>query len=356
MNKPFSFEAMNETDVREEIVRPLLHDLGYQRGTENNIRSEVSLRYAKQFLGHRKATDPDLVGRADYICEVIPFARWAVEVKGPGVELSEKDVQQAHTYAAHPEIAALYFLITNGRIFRLYETSKLDAPILEWTHEAMRSRFLEIANVVSPPALKKRSAAIRTEPGKPLGRLLGPRAKIVGGNVTYAEHRSNIPAAAQALQNIKGLRSAVTGRDVFRTDAGLLKVFLTLAGGFEQIDAVNKLCGLEGYDFECADEIISEDPHHPNIFQGRVEALMPAGTEVGPPFVPMKMGLPFAIGMVAYTQAVGFFREDQFLGTFQIRYINEMFAEGEMRAMIERVMPLVQETEADGEFCIVVKA
>jgi hypothetical protein len=80
MKNVFSFDNMTEADVREEIVRPLLQQLGYQRGTDNNIRTEVTLRYARQFLGHKKSNDPDLVGRADYICEVISLARWVVEV------------------------------------------------------------------------------------------------------------------------------------------------------------------------------------------------------------------------------------------------------------------------------------
>lgn len=55
-----NFDTMNETDVREIIVRPLLHRLGYEHGTVANIRTEVPLRYDRAFLG-RKQPKRDLL-------------------------------------------------------------------------------------------------------------------------------------------------------------------------------------------------------------------------------------------------------------------------------------------------------
>ena len=48
------FASMNETDVREVIVRPLIESLGYRHGAEEYIRTEQTLRYAKAFLGRKK--------------------------------------------------------------------------------------------------------------------------------------------------------------------------------------------------------------------------------------------------------------------------------------------------------------
>jgi hypothetical protein len=45
------FLSMNETDVREIIVRPLLERLGYRHGTDATIRTEQTLTYARCFLG-----------------------------------------------------------------------------------------------------------------------------------------------------------------------------------------------------------------------------------------------------------------------------------------------------------------
>lgn len=111
-----SFESMNEQDVREEVVRPFLHELGYRHGTPATIKTEQALRYDRAFLGRKKPQkDPLLEGRADYICEAVSYGRWVVEVKSPQFDISQDDVEQAHTYSAHPEIAATYFIVTNGR-------------------------------------------------------------------------------------------------------------------------------------------------------------------------------------------------------------------------------------------------
>ena len=70
---PPRFEEFNETDVREEIIAPLLRRLGYSSRTDNNIIREQPLRYAKSFLGRKNPSkDPELRGVADYILE----AKW----------------------------------------------------------------------------------------------------------------------------------------------------------------------------------------------------------------------------------------------------------------------------------------
>lgn len=70
------FDTMNETDVREVLVRPLLERLGYRHGTQAPIRTEVPLRYDKAFLGRKKPSkDPPLRGKADYVCDAVPYGR-----------------------------------------------------------------------------------------------------------------------------------------------------------------------------------------------------------------------------------------------------------------------------------------
>src|ERR1700712_3974667 len=99
MTQAPDFNTMNETDVREILVRPLIDQLGYRHGTDATIITEKTLRYEKAFLGRKNPKkDPPLVGRADYICEVVSYGRWVVEVKSPAEQLSQDVVEQAHTY------------------------------------------------------------------------------------------------------------------------------------------------------------------------------------------------------------------------------------------------------------------
>ena len=69
---PSDLTVFNEADVREEIIAPLLHHLGYRaRSRTAKIIREQSLRYPRIYLGHKSPLkDPPLRGRADYILEV----------------------------------------------------------------------------------------------------------------------------------------------------------------------------------------------------------------------------------------------------------------------------------------------
>lgn len=110
----YDFSSLNESDIREEIIAPFLRHLGYRSGTSANIIREQSLRYPRFFLGRKDSKkDPELRGRADYICEVDRSVRWIIEAKPP-VEVTLNDVEQAYTYANHPEVRAVYFCLING--------------------------------------------------------------------------------------------------------------------------------------------------------------------------------------------------------------------------------------------------
>jgi hypothetical protein len=121
------FTLLNETDVREEIIAPLLRQLGYRTGTANNIIRELSLRYPNKFIGRKKeAKDPPLRGKADYICEIDRRVRWVIEAKDPNSEINPDEIEQAFTYAYHPEIRAMYFVLCNGRELKVFKT--IDIP------------------------------------------------------------------------------------------------------------------------------------------------------------------------------------------------------------------------------------
>jgi hypothetical protein len=300
------FENMNETDVREIIVRPLLARLGYVHGTLNNIRTEVPLRYDRAFLGRKDPKkDPPLAGRADYICEVISYGRWTVEVKAPGHDLVQDDVEQAHTYSAHPEIGASHFLVTNGRDFRLYATGQLSEPILAWRFDQIDVRLMNIFNVVGPSAVKQRTQRNRADPHKPLGAGLPSRLRIVGGEVRYGKHRANHPLFE--THTLEGTIGAITGGMVERSDDGRLIAQVRMLSPFQQLAELNRLAGFsDDYDFFSADEFVSTDIEQPTIFQNVIEGRLAPGTRaalgMGLPEIP----LPFGFQCTVYTEATGF--------------------------------------------------
>lgn len=315
------FDDMNETDVREIIVRPLLNRLGYAHGTENTIRTEQTFRYAKAYLGRKNAVkDPPLVGRADYILEVASVGRWVVEVKGPGEALNRDVVEQAHTYAAHPEVAALFFMITNGRSFRLYRTSSLDNPLMSWDFDDTDEVFLALVNIVGPAAIRRKINLLQPDVGKPLGRGLASQVAIIGGWIQYEDHTTNHPMLNMVLGDVNGLRLPITGGLVGRAEDGRLHAKLETAKAMPMAGELSDLMELtDGYDFYAADELISTDRERPTIFQNMIQHYAPVGTKIKIPSMG-EIAAPFGYKFAATTEAVGFVDGDVFKGTMTLDY------------------------------------
>ena len=170
-----NFHNLNETDIREEVITPLVRALGYRSGTKNNIIREQSLRYPRIFLGRKKKNkDPVLRGIADYILEVDNSVRWVIEAKAPDVEIDLDSIEQAYTYANHPEVRAVYFVLSNGKHLNVYHTHSAPGsdPLLSITYEEFNDKFQIISNVLSPESIKRDFPKVECD----LGNLrLSPR-------------------------------------------------------------------------------------------------------------------------------------------------------------------------------------
>jgi type I site-specific restriction endonuclease len=174
---PLPFERLNETDVREEIIAPLLRQLGYQTGSRNDVIREQSLRYPKISLGIKKPKkDPELRGKADYILEVNGRLRWMIEAKAPEVEIDIEAVEQAYTYANHPEIRAIYFVLCNGRTLSVFRTNQGPnaGAILSLPYEEFDRRFQTLKNLPAPEAVALNFPDTEVDEGRPLALAFGP--------------------------------------------------------------------------------------------------------------------------------------------------------------------------------------
>ena len=349
------FESMNETDVREVIVRPLLSRFGYSHGTQANIRTEVPLRYERAFLGRKNPKkDPPLSGRADYICEAISYGRWTVEVKAPHVELSRDDVEQAHTYSAHPEIAAVYFLITNGRNYQLYATAQLDRPLLAWSYNETDEHFLTLFNILSYEAIKKRTSTLQPDVQRPLGPGLNSRVRLLAGEVVYGEHRSNHPLFK--VDALKGSIGTVTGGFVQRTEDGRLHATVNFRSAYhQQFGDLHRLLGFDRFDFFCADPVIGTTVEGPSVFQnvvsGRIDPPIRFCLMPGLPENIVPLGFDFQV----FTAAAGFVEGERFNGIADYEYRYRLFAgtdaSSEWKMLLQSV-PSVAEITGGGEFSI----
>lgn len=312
----YNVETMNEDDVAGEIVRPFCRALGYKQGhPKANLRSQVPLQYDRAYLGHKDGQkDPVLRGRPDFVCEVVSYARWVIEAKAPWVTLSLNDSQQAHTYATHPEIAAAYYILTNGREFRLYRVGNPQNPIMSWLTEETDSKLITLQNFLGPEAMKAK-ATIPIDLGKPLGIGLPSSVKIVGGNIVYAKTVATVP-----MKNIDGLRNPVFGNHVNRSKSGLIVAEVHMQSAFAGFDEMQKMLGFNPLLFKTAQEYISSDRATPTLFQNLLRVEMREGL----PFPPSLLGqggiLLADIDAVCYTEALGFLDGKSFRGTFVVDY------------------------------------
>ena len=298
-------------------------------------------------LGRKKSTDPIMKGFVDYVCEVEAHGRWVIEAKGGAEKLSVKDAEQAHSYSYHPAVAGFFYLVTNGGLFRLYDRDP-EKPILEWTLNDMDAMWPTISNLLSPQAIRDRARSYTVDVGKPLAPGLRSSAAIVGGYLTYDRHTADMadPPLVEHLKSLTGMRGTFTGRDVIRTDAGLIRAWVEIVGPYKEWDELNAAAGITGYEFNSAVEAISTEPDAPTIFQGTMMGRLKTGQQCRLPGGQVQR-LPIGMIMRARTEAIGFVSGDRFKGTFRITYdyqvddeqpVNLALIVGPQRAQIDMLL------------------
>lgn len=124
-----------EDSVREEIIQPILHELGYSASGANRIiRSRTLLHpYVSIGSGKQKLLIPD------YLLQVQGKNAWVLDAKAPNERIdSRKNVGQVYSYAIHPDIRVRLFALCNGKEFIVFcveqEKPILHFPVAEYTH------------------------------------------------------------------------------------------------------------------------------------------------------------------------------------------------------------------------------
>ena len=317
--EPIDFQQMNEADIREEILAPLLRRLGYRSGTVNNIIREqsLSLRYPRAFLGRKNPNkDPLLRGKADYICEVEGPIRWVIESKPPNAEISIDDTEQAYTYANHPEIRAALFCICNGYELRAYQTNLgPDAtPRLCVPYSVFNERFDEIENLLSPASIRREFPTHIVDTGKPLGPGLRSIARITGGYIKYAENNWNLPT-------LRNMIVAVTGGSVERNENGQMIASVKTLSHFESFQKLNEKLGLDYIEAISRDDSISTDLRNPTKFVSTRRITIPQGEKVLDLLTWKEVVIPSNIIFDTETIAEGVLKNQVFSGKFYLRVV-----------------------------------
>ena len=140
-----------EDAVREEIVHPLLVRLGYSSTSENQIIRSKSLSHPFVRIG---TTERPVQIVPDYLLAVGGKNAWVLDAKAPKQNImSGGNVEQAYSYAIHPEVRVHYFALCNGKEFSLFEVNSRD-PLLHFKLKDLEEHWPMLHRFLGPQAFR----------------------------------------------------------------------------------------------------------------------------------------------------------------------------------------------------------
>ncbi len=310
--EPIEFSRLNEADVREEILAPLIRALGYRTGSVHNVIREQSLRYNRLFLGRRNPRrDPIIRGRADYILEAHGSIRWVIEAKAPGVVIGIDEVEQSWSYANHPEIRAVYFSVCNGRNFQVFQTNlgPNKEAIFSITYEDMDEQFPQMLNLLSPDSIRRDHPVIVRDLEEPLGPGLRSFVRIANGLIKY--ERNNL-----GWRVLSEFQTGISEGAIERDEAGRMVAFLQTTGPSRSLQELNNRLGLSTFEMISTDSTISDNSDSPTIFSYENAVIIPSGEKLLDLRTWTDVILPSNITCQVSVKASGIVKEKKFFGIF----------------------------------------
>jgi hypothetical protein len=318
-----------EIDVREEIAVPLLALLGYRRGTENDIQREVHLAYGRNFLGRKKKSDRPLRGSADYVLGVTGAGRWILELKSSLEDITVDAIDQAISYARHPEISGTYAVVLNGVRLVVYHNTQrsTDQPLVDLAVQSPEALAAQLEGLLSPAAIRRDCSPPIVDLKTPLASGLRSRAHIRSGTLSYSDFtwHSNIrlPNAHvmdDLCQRMRSWRSHINGGQIWRDDTSRIIAKLQWTAPHDEMLRLAQDKGLMDIEYVSLSYQISDDPDNPTVF----DAVARVSVKPGETLFDIRRWETQVVGaaaVMAYRgQAVGFIEGQTFCGLFRADY------------------------------------
>jgi len=114
-----------EESVREELIAPLIRDLGYSNSINSKNTQVIRNHGLKHPFVSIGSSRKKITVIPDYLLLVSEKPAWILEAKSPFEDITDtKHVEQAYSYAIHPEVRVNYFALCNGHHFIVYDINR----------------------------------------------------------------------------------------------------------------------------------------------------------------------------------------------------------------------------------------
>ncbi|WP_452227136.1 restriction endonuclease [Lacinutrix cladophorae] len=144
-----------EDSVREEIVVPIIKGLGYSANKPNQIIRSRNLIHPFVSIGSQKKKVYII---PDYLLEVDEKPTWILDAKSPSESIiKSKNVEQAYSYAMHPEVRARFFSLCNGKEFVLFSVDDFE-PLMHFHIQELPLFWENMKAILSPENIFSKSS------------------------------------------------------------------------------------------------------------------------------------------------------------------------------------------------------
>lgn len=164
--KDFDFQLLNspefkEDAVREELINPILKHLGYKAYGHNRIVYSKTLSHPFVKIGSQKR-QINIV--PDYLFEINGKYSWVLDAKAPDENItSGEHIEQAYSYAIHPDIQVDIFALCNGKEFAAYSKDKREI-LLFFQLSEIDKHWNEIEQLLAPDKFVEKQILKEPEP------------------------------------------------------------------------------------------------------------------------------------------------------------------------------------------------
>lgn len=136
-----------EDAVREEIIAPIIRRLGYRPSGSIKVQRSKSLIHPFVMIGSKRHPVNII---PDYTLYVEGKALAILEAKGPQEPIvHSRHVEQAYSYAIHPEVRVRHYGLCNGRELVVYTIDQWE-PILYVSVQEIEKRWASVEEALHP--------------------------------------------------------------------------------------------------------------------------------------------------------------------------------------------------------------